>query len=358
MYRLIFATLILSTLWGCEEYFQPDIDNVPSSYMFEGIITDQNGPQRVKITKSQSFNNQNNFEKVTGATLTIEDKNGTVYPLTENSPGFYITDSDIKGSVYHEYRLRAVMADGKEYISDYDMLQPSARIDSIIGEYYQTKIMRDGGDGIFYEETIDGIRIKNNTDSRGYTPFYRYTCDFVYQSEQYYVTDTAMPFSRYIFRPANSYGNIFVGNGNLYAHKNIQGNPLFFADRSSLFIEYPFIFEGLEFNLTSNAWMVQLNQYSLTEKAYNFWNAIVEQQKASNYLFDPIESQIEGNMHCVSDSTELVFGFFGASAVVKRCEAFTLRSNYNVRTVNLESIPKIDSLTILDTVPPYLVHFN
>jgi len=352
MKKIFTFYIIIFILIGCEEYYTPDIDKQQSNYVFNGVITNQSGPQKVRITKSLDFNSLNSFECVLDARVFIEEKNGRTINLSLriDSIGYYVTDSSVVGIVNNEYRLHVIMADDKEYYSSYEKLLAAAPIDTLSAEYYQTIISSKESDG-YSTQTIDGIRILNNTESEQYTPYYRYFCNMVFQTVQIFKT-SPLTTSRYIFRPVTSYGNLYIANGNEYTNHNITNNPLYLARRSMIELEFPDIIEGVEYDIVNCGVMVKAMQYSLSENAYNYWKTIADQQKASNYLFDPIEAQVKGNLRCQSDTTELVFGYFGASAITEKLRAFGLDNKNDIISRPVRYFPILDS-TIIDSIEPH-----
>jgi hypothetical protein len=343
MKKLFYILSFLFTFWGCESYFEPDIDSQPSYYVFDGCITNQTGPQLVMITKSLSFNKKASFEGVIGAQVTIEEKNGRTITLNGDSLGDYRTDSTISGIINNQYRLHAIMPDGNEFYSEYEPLLPSAPIDTIYGKYETKTIKEIGLLGEYSEVTDDGIGVFNTTASFDYTPYYRYECEMIYQSLQYYPPKAPIPeIYVYILRPRSSYSYLYLGNGNLYSGNIITSNTLHFMRRLILEREYNDLFNG-SYVMYQQGVMVKVKQYSLTNKAYNYWNALLEQQKASSYIFDPIESQVEGNIYPENNSVKMAFGYFGASAVTEKLKAFRLGKSNKIITKDVTSFPVLDS---------------
>ncbi len=66
------------------------------------------------------------------------------------------------------------------------------------------------------------------------------------------------------------------------------------------------------FDFTSNYYLV-INQYSISEKAYKFWNTVKEQSKSSGGLFDPTPKSIKGNFRNINNADEEVLGYFTVS---------------------------------------------
>jgi DegV family protein with EDD domain len=70
----------------------------------------------------------------------------------------------------------------------------------------------------------------------------------------------------------------------------------------------------IPFDDNTNYYLV-VNQYSISENAYKFWNAVKEQSKNSGGLFDAIPKSIKGNFKNAKDPKEEVLGYFTVSDV-------------------------------------------
>ncbi len=334
--------MLVVGLLSCEKVYLPNLDSQETILTFEGLLTDQPGFHSVKISKSVGYNDNMNFEKGTGFQVLIEDSEGTQIPLTESkTQGHYITSDQAKGLPHHSYRMVATDPEGFTYTSAYETLMPTAPIDSISAEYYVHSWLEKNDAG-YLEQTEEGVRFFNYTASYRYIPYYRYEYDVVFQSAQIYPTQPFKTFC-YIARPVNSYSKGFVAlaNGNLFNNQFIQHNPIDFISKSQSELKIDLdsieldslgmpIFSEEEIKLYGFGYLLRIKQYSLSESGFRFWDAINKQVTASGQLFDPIESQIEGNITCISDSTRQTFGYFGVSSVTSKSSFIYLRQNHEV----------------------------
>jgi len=83
----------------------------------------------------------------------------------------------------------------------------------------------------------------------------------------------------------------------------------------------------------------KLNQFTITKEGSKFWRSVKSQSEASGKLFDPIEDQIYGNIHCVSDSSIIAFGYFNTASYSDKVIAVKLGVN------------KIDAVKVVDFMP-------
>jgi len=350
--------LILLFFASCEQYFVPDIESQDGSLVFEGLVTNRLEKHYVKISKSLSYNQDSIFEKVSGFFVTIEDKAGNNYNLVEENPGYYFAQELFQGVVGSSYRMIAESPNGKKYLSNWEVLQPGAEVDSVHGEYAEKKILRYNEGMGYYEEDTRGIQLLSNTSVKTESAYYRYEYKVVYQNTQYYPT---IPFGTtfFIARPATSLFIDFVSvaNANLYANQQIVNHPVEFIEEEKM--TRTLVIDSMEFDEDGNrifeideikygqeGFLVQLNQYSISEGGYNFWDAIYKQSNASGQIFDPVESQIEGNVYCEQDEEELVFGYFGASAITTNTVYLKLKPR---NTINIKPIIYFPDLKEIQT---------
>jgi hypothetical protein len=57
-----------------------------------------------------------------------------------------------------------------------------------------------------------------------------------------------------------------------------------------------------------------VNQYSLTEDEYSYWEKLQNVSEEIGSLYDIIPASVSGNIHCLEDPDEKVLGYFSVSA--------------------------------------------
>lgn len=320
---------ILFFFVSCEEYFVPDLDEQKDTLVFHGLITDQAKAHFVKITRSNSYDDDKKYIEETGYKVYIEDEYGNKIPLSEDEPGYYKSDSLVKGIIGLEYRMVAESPEGKIYLSEWEKLSVAAPIDSIYaGPDLEMSLVFEKGTG-YREKFLPGVNILNNLNKKDHSLFYRYEYDIVYQAMNKYGYDGA--FLIYTARPESSMSFPYSStlNGNLYNQDEIIANIVCFLPfervlKRVVIPEREFDsygrpkYEDHELFVMPRGYLIQVEQYSLSQKGLQFWDAVYKQGNASGEVFDPVETQIIGNIANENDSTELVFGYFGASAVTTK----------------------------------------
>lgn len=112
-YHILLMLMLLTAFTSCEKVVQLKLDNAEPQLVIEGAVTSQSTNHIVKISYSVPFTDSNTFPPVSGAIVTITDDHNGVFPLTEASPGAYIT-TRFAGRIGYKYTL-TVTVNGKTY---------------------------------------------------------------------------------------------------------------------------------------------------------------------------------------------------------------------------------------------------
>lgn len=105
-YLSVFNTLLIAAflmLSSCEKVIDVKLDEGSKKYVIEGNVSNiATIPNEVKISQTKKFEDSNNFNGITGATVTIQVNNANIYILPEVSTGIYQTTAftGMPGSTY------------------------------------------------------------------------------------------------------------------------------------------------------------------------------------------------------------------------------------------------------------------
>jgi hypothetical protein len=99
--------VLLVSISACEKVIDIDVRESDTQYVIEGVVTNEPGNCNVYVSRTQPFNEDNNFEQVSGAVVTIKD-NGQEIVLTETRPGVY-QSAILIGMPGHRYDLSVVI---------------------------------------------------------------------------------------------------------------------------------------------------------------------------------------------------------------------------------------------------------
>lgn len=153
--RIIYI-LIVTGICSCNKVIELELRDTETKYVIEGIITDEPGVCRVYLTQTKNFNEDNQFRKISNATIKVND-NGAETTLEEVEPGVYETTL-IDGTPGHVYRL-SVEVNNEIFTATSTMPQPV---------YMDTLYISRGPFGQFKFATVGYV------DPRGINNGYRF----------------------------------------------------------------------------------------------------------------------------------------------------------------------------------------
>ena len=118
--KVIFIQAVIG-LFSCNKVIDIEVRDTEIKYVIEGVITNEPGVCKVYISQSKNFNENNQFDKVSGASVKIK-ANGVDVLLLESHPGLYETNS-IDGIPGHTYQL-TVNINSETFSASSTMPQP------------------------------------------------------------------------------------------------------------------------------------------------------------------------------------------------------------------------------------------
>jgi hypothetical protein len=80
---------------------------------------------------------------------------------------------------------------------------------------------------------------------------------------------------------------------------------------------------------------VLVRQQAITREAYDYWEQLAKNSQNLGSLFDPIPSELPGNIVCLSNPEEPVLGYFSAAAVAEKRAFFDAFTEPNRPLVDL-----------------------
>jgi hypothetical protein len=300
-------------LLGCIYEFQLKEGDYENFLVIYGMVTTESGPYEVSILKTGKIVTTN-ADSVGGANVSISDDKGISTTLTEVSAGRYHTPLTFTGQIGTKYKLHIELPEGKLYESDYVELIDVQGISELKAEY-KTK------QATATTKSEEGYQFYINTE-QCITEQKYYKWD-IYEDWEFH-----MPYYIYLYWDGNSISpvnipnvcyhqghvkDILIANTNDFQTDYLTNFPLKFVSKSS----------KLQFG-----YGIRVKQYALSNFSYNFWKSAIE-----NTSPDPMNSkqlyQLLGNLKCISNPDEPVFGIFEASAVkIKGIEVKNLPGDY------------------------------
>jgi hypothetical protein len=304
MRRIIKLTVIIVGITlifqSCIYEFTPKTGDLGNLLVVYGMVTNENGPHEITILKTKKINSKVN-EPVKGANVSISDDKGDIVPLTEDTVGKYHTPESFAGQIGVKYKLN-IELQGKQYESDYVELLDVPDISELEAEKITKSATGTSPESSGYQFYIS---TKPGTSEQKYYKwdvFEDYEYRLPYRTLYYWDGQVLYPFDPpipYICYKHTQFNDIYISTTNNFQTNYITHYPLNFTPNS------------MKFQFTYG---VFVRQYALSEFSYKYWHYAME-----NNLPDPLYSkqpyQLIGNIKCISNPNETVFGIFEASAV-------------------------------------------
>ncbi|CAD5250896.1 MULTISPECIES: DUF4249 domain-containing protein [unclassified Imperialibacter] len=302
--------LCLFVLTTCITPFDPELTDETPKLTVEGLITDQPGPYRVKLSYSTTYTSGNAKSDFTiyDAKVYIKDDLGSEEQLSYTKGGTYETKADgIRGEVGRSYSVRIELSDGKVYESVPELLPAVPPIDTIYAEYRDIS-------GEFLQGEFDVfVETKDPKDEENY---YLWRWNNYERLDFCRIYTVGKPDAGYItygtyccqkcFDIHNCPGRINIRSDKLFDGNTIARVPL---------LTFPYD--------NRLPYFVEAEQYSLSKAAHEYWQKVKQLTTNSGGVFDKPPITIRGNLHNVSDPDERVLGFFGASGLKTKSAYFS-----------------------------------
>ena len=271
-------------LTSCEDVIDLKTETGPTQLVVDAWITDQPGPQTMRLTLSAAYFNNGPAKIATGADVSVTDDAGTVFPFR------YITET-------------------KRY--QWTPPQDSIKLGHI-GRTYTLKVIYEG------EEYRAANQIKRvpAIDSLSF------------KQEKFPIKPSVGPQEGYI---AEFYARDFLGLGDTYWIKPLKGGKLNGTEASNISLAFDGSFspgspsDGLIFiqplrqSITTNGLFsagdtAGVELHSITPETYYFLLQ-VRQESANGGIFAVPPANIPTNIQNVNPNGKKALGFFGTSAV-------------------------------------------
>jgi hypothetical protein len=301
MRKIWYPLFFLVFAFSCIDPFALKTGNQSEVLVVDGLITNFSEQNQVKLSRSLSFDNSRippaYVVPERNAIVLVKDDAGNEILMTETEAGVYKALEPFEGVPGRTYTLQIQTSDGIQYRSAPETMPTVPEIDSVIYEYHAYEELIQNSQGNYYTDTRFGFKISVQVnDPVSERNFYRWKISGIFEFFSF-IGETLLQCWAPIDRLETS---LRIQNDVYHDGNNFQEVLAIVPyDRPTYYL-------------------VTVQQQSLTAEAYRFWNEVRNQQTNTGSIFDPIPSQIRGNVFNVNDSDELVMGFFGASSVVEK----------------------------------------
>ncbi|WP_185817019.1 DUF4249 domain-containing protein [Hymenobacter metallilatus] len=292
--RLLMGCWLL-VLSGCVEPYTPEAVTAPSNYLVVNGFINGNGTTRIRLSRSVQISSPSVFPAERRASVAIQSLSGQRYPLTETDTAGLYTSKQLTLPANQSYRLYIRTTSGREYASDYAPLKLTPAIDQLQGRVQS-----------------NGVQLYLSThDDQNLTQYYRWEYEETWEFTSAYES---------LYR--------YAGNNRMVQRKEDIYHCWRFIPSTTIVTtstvrlaqdavrDYRLLFIPLASERLLSRYSVLVRQYALSQAEFDYWEAVKKNTENIGTLFDPLPSQIQGNVHSLTDAQEPVLGFVGAATVV------------------------------------------
>lgn len=298
----IWLVLVLILFISCEEYYKPDLEVVTGLLVVESRLTNDPNQNFVKLTRALDFYNTGLQKAILGAKVELIEIGGSTTKGVESGTGYFkFPKTPIAGK---KYMLR-ITHQTEVFESDQVIMPPLPTIDTL---YTNHKVMKT------YQTSVYGAPILIETPGR------EICIDAPIKPTLKYYKFKWRAIIQWMYQPASTmdpppppyFGwNSYYQSGSF----NITGPKQFSV--SEQVKNHPILFLGYDSQVYLDSagqipqgWIVIIDEYGISKESYDFHEKLNKQFSAEGNLFDPVLTQVSGNIHCKTKPEQVVLGFF------------------------------------------------
>jgi predicted secreted protein len=300
MKKVIFnlSVLLIALLCACTKPYNPQVVATnANALVVEGLINTGTDSTYIKLSRTVEVNSTTTTNPEKKAIVTVENAQGTVYPLTEISPGTY-SALPLNLNNTTQYRVRIKTSNGKTYLSALVTPKVAPPIDSV-----------------GFKILANGIQLYVNAhDATNNTRYYKFTYQETWQFHALYSTNYITTGKAIVPRPQNQL--VYSCFGTDYSTNTIVNSTA--ALSQDVVYQFPVTTVNQTSEKIETKYSIQVTEVALTKDAYQFWDNLKTNTESLGSIFDAQPSEIAGNINNVADPSEPVIGYIGAGVPQKK----------------------------------------
>jgi hypothetical protein len=326
------ALLLFLALQACQEvYVHDSLDSDKKIPVVEGLINNSLGPHAVHIYYARPYTEKVN-QPISKANVFVTDDAGSSYTFEEAKAGTYLCPYEIlEGKPGHFYTLHAELPDGTIIESDQQMMPDTIDIeDTYQKSEFQEYVNRTYDNDIIVKRrfgTSTYVLLGDNfPDKRFYRIVSKYSAHLYYSSinlSYYYdvIDGDSVEFeviTDSIFDCVYTYSNNSITIPGIIDPAAEQSESA--RTRLSYFWPSDIQIADPKYQILEDGVTTQV--YSISREVYDYYVSVADQLNAPSHLFDPVPTQLQGNLHCMSNPDQEILGLFEVSAYSLRQAAW------------------------------------
>jgi hypothetical protein len=290
---------VMFVMAACVEPYPPPASVADAAFLVvDGFLNATTGNATVKLSRSIALDATVPIPPEHNAVVTVEEENGTSFDLTETDDGIYSAD-DIEVTPSGLYRVHIVTNDGKSYRSDFVEVKQAPAIDSVVTRYQPNGTH-------FYVSSHDDA---NNTI------YYRYlfteTWEYRVPVYSFWKKVGVTP----VFRDPVTEQVFTCWRSTISTEILTTSTKALSKDVVSMF---PINYIKRGARQLSRRYTINVQQRAISQDEFEYWSQIRKTTESLGGLFDPLPSQVVGNIRNEEDSQEPVLGYFSGGFVSEK----------------------------------------
>lgn len=321
-YSSILCIFLLLAATACQEPYDPGpLNSNEMIPVIEGSVSNGPGPFVIHLSWASPFGKKLDLP-ISGAWVMLSDDMGLSEVLAENAPGVYVTSaSGIPVSIGKSYKLTVRLPNGDIFESPSQELQSPPWVDSVYAEIGTAVTVKENLYGDLIETKSQGLHVMADvTDRSDKKRYYRFSTRLLIERYHTLNPNTPSAITVFCYDPYNpdQIPQVFASAGR-------DGKQLLRSIRYSFlpYIIYPEPEDPSVGKDLMTAWVLQTRVSVFDQKVYDFYRLAVKQLQADQQIFDPVPSQIKGNMVCRNNPEKIMIGMFEVASVTTLHHIFT-----------------------------------
>jgi hypothetical protein len=292
-HAIYFYAMLTFIVTCCIEPYQPPaVTEDLNLLVVDGFVNCSTGSASIRLSHSIKLSDKQNPAMETGAQVSIKDSDGIKYLLTETDAGTY-TLTGVTFDLSKTYQLHIQTIAGKEYQSASVPFLTTPPLDSVT-----------------WKPEPNGVSISVNAhDETSASKYYQWHYTEVWAYTSKYGSSFKVVNGVIITRPVED--NIYYCWGTEQSRDIMIGTSQRLSE--DVISDYQVTFVPAGTIKLTRKYSILVQQQAITKEGYDYLLQLKKTTESLGGLFDPLPSQVTGNISCVTDPSEIVLGYFSGA---------------------------------------------
>lgn len=297
--KIVICLGLLSSLSSCVDEIELASENFESILVIEGIITDQEEVQEIKISRSYRLED-NEPAPVNNASVSVSSSEGDTFTFELDTAGIYLSQLPFSTKPGVEYTLEVNTANGS-YQSVTVVGQEQTLIDNIRSTEAQLR-----------EETGVAILVSSSDDDSG--AYYKYEFE-----ETFKIVSRYRILNDLIINEEGDFEVVPKANEEYICYNTLPSQEIVLSSTTELsennINDYLVRFISKEDSKLAYRYSILVKQLKISAEAHDFYSTLKNLSESENLFSQFQPGFLDGNIQSIADNQEKVIGFFTTAAV-------------------------------------------